>query len=119
MYYAMVARLLVTAMSVPEVGVYSNHSPMSTPLAPACTTGNGLAPVPVCWYCSPGTAMLGGEEETARMGCVSCAPMPGPPGPTPVIGSMPAFQLSMIAVAPTTNPLLSATGIVTCAFGLG
>lgn len=40
--HAMLARLLVTAISVPELGVYSNHSAISWPFSPACMIGIGL-----------------------------------------------------------------------------
>src|SRR5262245_9398345 len=40
--YAMLGRLLVTAISVPDVGVYSNHSAISTPFSPPCIMGIGF-----------------------------------------------------------------------------
>ena len=37
--HVIVARLLVTAISVPEVGVYEYHSAINKPYPPACTIG--------------------------------------------------------------------------------
>ena len=61
--------LSVTPISVPDVGVYSNHSPIRTPLAPDWTTGNG----PKCEYCNPCTEMVCCVEvvSTAVIVCVS------------------------------------------------